>query len=117
MRDSAGQVPSAQEQPSASQQPLRKFLRCSCGSDNTSPVHAAIIMHVFEALQDILCNGSNQVFFHAIWEPASRTLDHQELCDCDCSLTAVLLLSEHNMNKASLESSLDLVLTSLLQSL
>ena len=35
-----------------------------------SPVHAAIVMHVFQSLQDLMSNVDYQLFWHAIRESA-----------------------------------------------
>ena len=35
-----------------------------------SPVHAAIIMHVLQALQNLIGNGGDELFWHAVREPA-----------------------------------------------
>ena len=35
-----------------------------------SPVHAAIIMHVLQALQNLIGNGGDELFWHPVREPA-----------------------------------------------
>ena len=49
-----------------------------------SPVHAAIVMHVLQALQDLVGNGGDELFWHAVRKPACHA-SHQCINPEECS--------------------------------
>ena len=62
------------------------------------PVHAAIVMHVLQALQDLVGNGGDELFWHAVLESACHA-SHQCIYPEECSHKCIEMesLSQHNV--------------------